>query len=263
MADILENLRRKIRPYETHAGDTDRIFEESITRITDRMQRGGFIASHRAFKKAIADFRAIPYDRSVAKPLVFITGEFLLNHHGGANFHIERYLEKNNMEVALPYQYDEYRNLMYMHTLSEIKDFHVRHKPSEAFHAWVVDSTFNAVISIMERVAVKHPLFKRSVRLPQLAAISNSVIPRSFCSGESFLIAADIMHNAEAGVKSFILLQPFGCLPNHIGGRGMVKRLKELYPDIQILPLDYDPDTSFANIENRLQMLIINAKMEV
>jgi predicted nucleotide-binding protein (sugar kinase/HSP70/actin superfamily) len=71
------------------------------------------------------------------------------------------------------------------------------------------------------------------------------------------------MHNAAAGVKSFILLQPFGCLPNHIGGRGMVKRLKELYPAIQILPLDYDPDTSFANIENRLQMLIINAKMTV
>jgi predicted nucleotide-binding protein (sugar kinase/HSP70/actin superfamily) len=55
-------------------------------------------------------------------------------------------------------------------------------------------------------------------------------------------------------------LQPFGCLPNHICGRGVVKRIKELYPDIQILPLDYDPDTSFANIENRLQMLLMNVK---
>ncbi|GHU03558.1 2-hydroxyglutaryl-CoA dehydratase [Spirochaetia bacterium] len=263
MADILENLRRKIRPYELHTGDTDRIFEESITHITGCMQKKGFIASLGAFKKAVDAFCAISYDRTRPKPLVFITGEFLLNHHSGSNFYIERYLEKNNMEVALPFQYDEYRQLMYMHTLSEIKDFHVHHKLSEALHARVVDGAFNAVISIMERVAVKHPLFTLSVRLPQLAEISNPVIPRSFCSGESFLIAADIMHNAEAGVKSFILLQPFGCLPNHIGGRGLVKRLKELYPAIQILPLDYDPDTSFANIENRLQMLIINAKNTV
>ena len=54
---------------------------------------------------------------------------------------------------------------------------------------------------------------------------------------------------------------PFeGRLPNHVVGRGISKRLKELYPDVQILPLDYDPDVSFANIENRLQMLIMNAR---
>jgi predicted nucleotide-binding protein (sugar kinase/HSP70/actin superfamily) len=82
----------------------------------------------------------------------------------------------------------------------------------------------------------------------------------SILSGESFLIAADILYQAARGVKSFIILQPFGCLPNHICGRGVIKKIKEQYPDIQILPLDYDPDVSFANIENRLQMLILNAK---
>jgi predicted nucleotide-binding protein (sugar kinase/HSP70/actin superfamily) len=74
-------------------------------------------------------------------------------------------------------------------------------------------------------------------------------------------MAADILHRASEGVKSFILLQPFGCLPNHFAGRGVVKRIKEEYPGIQILALDYDPDTSFANIENRLQMLIMNTRI--
>ena len=55
-------------------------------------------------------------------------------------------------------------------------------------------------------------------------------------------------------------MQPFGCLPNHICGRGMTKRIKEDYPGIQILPLELDPDTSFANVENRLQMMIMNEK---
>ena len=57
-----------------------------------------------------------------------------------------------------------------------------------------------------------------------------------------------------------MILQPFGCLPNHVVGRGIVKKMREMYPDAQILPLDYDPDVSFANLENRLQMLIMNVK---
>jgi predicted nucleotide-binding protein (sugar kinase/HSP70/actin superfamily) len=60
-----------------------------------------------------------------------------------------------------------------------------------------------------------------------------------------------------------LILQPFGCLPNHVVGRGISKKLKEMYPNAQILPLDYDPDVSFANIENRLQMLVMNAKQEI
>ncbi|MCL2281899.1 MAG: hypothetical protein FWC26_01105 [Fibromonadales bacterium] len=60
---------------------------------------------------------------------------------------------------------------------------------------------------------------------------------------------------------SFVIVQPFACLDNHISGRGLTKAVKSKYPHIQVLSLDYDPDTSFANIENRLQMLIINAKL--
>ena len=61
-------------------------------------------------------------------------------------------------------------------------------------------------------------------------------------------------------MRAFVILNPFGCLPNHITGRGMTKTLKSLVPDAQILSLDYDPDISPANIENRLQMLIIATK---
>lgn len=58
----------------------------------------------------------------------------------------------------------------------------------------------------------------------------------------------------------FVILQPFGCLPNHVVGREIVKKLREMYPDAQILSMDYDPDVSFANLENRLQMLIMSIK---
>ena len=89
---------------------------------------------------------------------------------------------------------------------------------------------------------------------------SPSIIHHTFDAGEGVLIPGEILHHAAHGCRAFVILQPFGCLPNHVVGRGISKRLKELYPDIQILPLDYDPDVSFANIENRLQMLIMNAR---
>ena len=60
--------------------------------------------------------------------------------------------------------------------------------------------------------------------------------------------------------KAFVILQPFGYLPNHVVGRGIFKKLREIYPDVQILPMDYDPDVSFANLETRLQMLIMSVK---
>jgi len=68
------------------------------------------------------------------------------------------------------------------------------------------------------------------------------------------------MHAASQGLHSFVVVQPFGCMPNHIFGRGVIRLAKDVYPHIQILSLDFDPDTSMGNIENRLQMLIMNAR---
>ncbi|MDR3171782.1 MAG: acyl-CoA dehydratase activase [Treponema sp.] len=260
MADILDDLRHKIRPYELTKGETDRVYNESIDSITEGMQRGDFIGAYGAYKKAMSALCAVRYDRTNRKPLVFITGEYLLTFHPGCNFYIEEYLEKNNMEVALPRMYDIYRNLMLLHTVSEIKDFHVRHSLMDTLYAFCGDYYFDITISIMEHVAKQHPLYEPCLRLPQMAKISDPIIHHSIQSGEGFLMVGDILHRAATGVRSFIILQPFGCLPNHVCGRGVIKRIKEEYPSIQILPLDYDPDTSFANIENRLQMLIMNAR---
>ena len=107
--------------------------------------------------------------------------------------------------------------------------------------------------------------------MDELVKDSDPIIHHTFDAGEAgaivhnyFLIfqiqIKEILHHAKHGCKFFLILQPFGCLPNHVVGRGITKKLKEIYPDVQILPLDYDPDVSFANIENRLQMLVMNAK---
>jgi predicted CoA-substrate-specific enzyme activase len=259
ISDVLESLRLKIRPYETNSGETDRVFEKAMAGVAKGLADSGVSGAVNSFKAALDAFCHIPYNRSIEKTKVLITGEFLLNFHAGSNFGIEKYLEKNNMEVILPRLTDVFwRN--YVRMQSEMKDFHVSLPFVDALTAHIGDGLFGFVVDTLERLAKKHPLFEPSLRLPALAEMVNPVMHKTFTSGEGYLIPGEIIHHAQRGVRSFVILQPFGCLPNHISGRGVVKKLKEMFPYIQILPLDYDPDVSFANIENRLQMLIINAK---
>jgi len=258
--DTLEFLRRKIRPYEINEGETDRVVENAFLEIADGFAKSGIPGSLKAFKKSIMDLCKVQYDRSKPKDVVFIQGEYLLTFHPGSNLEIERYLEKNGMEVALPRMHDIYRQLFVMHTVTEMNEFNVRYSLFDTVFSRTGDKFVDIASDMIDKIAAKHPLYENAIHLPDAAKLSDPIMHHSVMSGESFMIAADILHYAKKGVRSFVILQPFGCLPNHICGRGVIKKIKELHPDIQILPLDYDPDVSFANIENRLQMLIMNAR---
>ena len=98
----------------------------------------------------------------------------------------------------------------------------------------------------LERIAQAHPLYHKAARPQELYDTVRTIIPKTLTCGEAGVMAGEIAHYAAQGVRSFIILQPFGCLPNHVCGRGVTKRLKEWFPGVQILPLDLDPDTSYA-----------------
>ncbi|MDR3343238.1 MAG: acyl-CoA dehydratase activase [Treponema sp.] len=257
--DILEELLRKIRPYECNPGQTNRVFTEATDAVAAGLHRKGIRGAIVAYKKGIQGLCKIPYDRRVRKNQVFITGEYLLNYHPGSNFYVEDYLEKHGMEVILPRMIDVFHR-DYVRKISEMQEFHVRYPFGDALISYIGTGLFDFAIEQLEKLAFRHPLYEPCTRLSARAAATDHIMHRTFTSGEGWLIPGEILYHASRGVRSFVILQPFGCLPNHICGRGIVKRLKEEYPHIQILPLDYDPDTSFANIENRLQMLIMNAR---
>ena len=105
-------------------------------------------------------------------------------------------------------------------------------------------------------------LYEKASFLDELARESDPILPGTFDTGEGILISAEIISHARLGCRYFMILQPFGCLPNHVVGRGMIRKLQELYPQARILALDYDPDVSSTNIENRLQMLVEEARRE-
>lgn len=258
MMDILEELRRQIRPYELHKGETDSVFDQVIDAVAGALTHG-ISPAVAEFRKGIDAFCRIPYDRSVPRPRVFVTGEYLVTFHAGSNFHIEEYLEQNGMEVILPRMINVFRK-DFMSRIYEMKKLHVKYPLPETVFTHFAEWLFGYSLKTLERSARKHPLYQPATPLPELAEETDPVMNRTFLSGEGWLIPGEIMEYAQRGVHSFVILQPFGCLPNHICGRGVMKRIKEEYPAIQILPLDLEPDTSFANVENRLQMLIMNEK---
>ncbi|MGI6591099.1 MAG: acyl-CoA dehydratase activase [Eggerthellaceae bacterium] len=261
MIDVLEELLRKIRPYEKETGSADRAFDTALDQLMDGLAQGGVNGAKRGFKQSIATMKQVAYDRTVGKlkPRVLIVGEYLLNFHPGANHEIERYLEANGLEVIEARMTDVIRKT-YFYQHAQIKEYRVNRPPSQKVWYSVADHLFEVAHNVTDKIARDHPLYRPAIRMPELVNKSDPIIHHTFDAGEGVLIPGEILHHAENGCRNFIILQPFGCLPNHVVGRGISKRLKELYPDAQILPLDYDPDVSFANLENRLQMLIMNAK---
>lgn len=251
MIDILKELVRKIRPYECTKGETDKIYNQCVEDIAKSIKKNIKQARH-AFERSIERLKNISYDRSNLKPTVFVTGELLVTYHPGSNFEIERYLEENGMETIFPRLTDQLRKDFFA-SGEEIKHYNASIPP----YPFLASGLFNTVQKKLEKIAQRHPLYSMGMYPEQLYNGVKDIIPSTLSCGEGWLMAAEIDHYAKRGTSSFVILQPFGCLPNHICGRGVIKSLKERYPGIQILPLDLDPDTSFANVENRLQMLLM------
>jgi predicted nucleotide-binding protein (sugar kinase/HSP70/actin superfamily) len=260
MIDALEELLRKIRPYEIVPGSADEAFEKGMDALVGGLEKQGIRGAKKGFAKAIDLLKEVRYDRSTLKPRVLIVGEYLLNFHPGANHDIEAYLEKNGFEIIEARMTDVIRKT-YFYQDAQVKEYHVDRPFMKKSWFRVANSVFDLAHDMTDGIAKRHPLYEKVCRMPQLVKESDPVLHHTFDAGEGVLIPGEILHHAKHGCKAFIILQPFGCLPNHVVGRGIVKSLKEQYPEATILALDYDPDMSFANIENRLQMLIMSQQM--
>jgi predicted nucleotide-binding protein (sugar kinase/HSP70/actin superfamily) len=91
-------------------------------------------------------------------------------------------------------------------------------------------------------------------------SLTENIIGNGMKMGEGWLLTAEMVELYEMGVKNIVCTQPFGCLPNHIAGKGMMKPLKEAYPDINIVAVDYDPGATRINQENRIKLMLENAR---
>jgi len=265
----LETMFRAIRPYEVHAGDAQRVYDHwmpilmRMIAVIPKWQLPYPKKVIQAFRDSIAAFNAIEItearQKGLRKPRVAILGEILMNYHPSANGFIEKYLMDNGMEVYVPGMTDFF---IVDELICQVKLG--RGLSTSPFRDWLVGGAIAMLcryaLGTYRREMKRFRLYEHHADCFELVDLVGDIIDPTYNTGEGWLIPGEILYNAKHGVNSFVIVQPFACLANHISGRGLTKAVKERCPHIQVLSLDYDPDTSFANIENRLQMLIINAR---
>jgi len=258
LGDALDSMVLRLRPYEKKEGEVDRLYEEHLEKIAAAFEKSTGKAFG-ALKAAVASLNKVDICDSPRKPRVFIIGEILMNYHESANRQIVRYLEKHGMEAMLPDMVTFFwRDIIAWRDAAHRKL--VRFPIVTRIKAEVYNCVYAFAVRKMQSVLRGFRFYEQHTDVETLANHIDGFIDKTIIAGEGWLIPAEIIHHAKRDVSSFVIIQPFGCLPNQITGRGVIKTLKELFPHISILALDYDYDVSMANLENRLQMLVMAAK---
>jgi predicted nucleotide-binding protein (sugar kinase/HSP70/actin superfamily) len=179
--------------------------------------------------------------------------------HATANYGVEAYLERNGMEV-LGTRLSDFFHESFLRSVAERRDYGATPGFVERWVRELGHEAFDHAHRVVERTLRGYVRYRPRPATAEIHRAAEHLIAIVHDCGEGWVLPGEILHSAQEGIHSFVIVQPFGCLPNHVDGRGMIRAIKERYPHLQILPLDVDPDTSVGNLENRLQMLVMNAR---
>ncbi len=256
--DALEDLRRSTRPYEANEGDAEAAFEAALSALCDKVADGRR-AVLAVLEDAVARFNRIPLSGEPSRPTALVLGEILLAVHPSSNYRLEAYLERHGLEV-IGTRLSDFFHSGFVVARAEAQRWFERKSWLTTLVDKTCDALFVRTLNSVEAIMAGYVRYRPRVSAREIYESASPWIDKIHSAGEGWLILGEIMHAAEHGVNSFVVLQPFGCMPNHIFGRGLTRIVKEVHPHAHVLCLDFDPDTSMGNIENRLQMLIMNAR---
>ena len=256
--DLFMRVLYRTRPYEQEPGSADALHslwkKRCIASLRKkRVSNGDF---NRNVKGIIKDFDLLPLDETVKKPRVGIVGEILVKFSPIANNHLVELLESEGAEAVMP---DLLDFLLYSFYNTNFKAENLGAKQSTA-------RMCNLGISFLEffRKTARKELEKSSRFTPPPAVRDLAYYAEPFVSlgnqtGEGWFLTGEMMELIHSGVNNIICTQPFGCLPNHIVGKGVIKELRKAHPESNIIAVDYDPGASEVNQLNRIKLMLATA----
>lgn len=259
--DLIMSLVNQVRPYETTAGEAEALADRWTTvlgkELAENKIRYSKIKDN--YRAIIADFAKIAVNRT-NRPKVGIVGEIFVKYSPLANNDLERFLIKEGAEVVVPGLIDFCLYCIY----NSIIDYKLYGKNKKTYPVWkFAYKFFSKKKNDISRLIEEEGTFEGWTEFDKITDIASTVISLAVKMGEGWLLTSEMVELAESGCKNIVCTQPFGCLPNHICGKGMMKPLKELMPDINIVAIDYDAGASRVNQENRLKLMLSNAKRTI
>lgn len=258
-ADLIKLLMNQCIPYEITPGDSVKKSDELMKYLTNGIADRSLI-SYREIKKnfiyIIKEFASVPLKRE-KKIKVGIVGEIFVKYSPLANNNLEDFLLREGAEVVLPGFVDFCIYSVYNGIVdNELYGINGFLKPAQKFAFDFLVNKQKDVISLIK----EHSDFDPPTPFDQVISLCDGVIGKGVKMGEGWLLTAEMLELNEQNVKNIVCTQPFGCLPNHICGKGMMKPLKESHPDINIVAIDYDASASKVNQENRIKLMLSNAR---
>ena len=256
--DLLVTLRAQTEPYEVNKGETEAMQEKWIGRLCelflqDKGWHGREVKAN--MPKIAADFASIPVKR-VEKIKVGVVGEIYVKYSPLGNNDLEKFLASQDCEVNIPGLMGFVQYCVYNFSeTARLYGGNVLTLNASSLLLNIIGKTEKVMIDSLKANGYHAPM-----PFLELVKQADGVISTGTKMGEGWLLTAEMVELVRTGYENIVCAQPFGCLPNHICGKGVINRIRELYPTANITPIDYDPGATRVNQENRIKLMLAVAR---
>lgn len=256
--DALMWLKNQVKPYELEKGATDKAVDQFIDELIPLFDKGSYKQSRRIYKKMLEMFKSIPQDRSQKKIRIGIVGEIYMKYSPLGNQHLEDYLIEEGFEPVLSGAMD-FALYCVENSIIDYEYYHMHAKSHYIYN--IVKDVIMRMQKTFRDAVIKDGTFIAPDDFAEVIENGKKFINPGVKMGEGWLLTSEVISLIKSGVTNVISAQPFGCLPNHIVAKGMVRKIKDKYPSANIVAIDYDPSASKVNQENRIRLMLANAKL--
>lgn len=257
--DLLMLLKNQCLPYEVNKGESDRLVQFWVEKLSNEFKD----KKNLKYKHVKANFEPIVESFSkielnvVPKPKVGIVGEIFVKYSPLGNNDLEDFLYREGAEVYVPGLLDFMLYCIYNNVIDY--DFYGMKKIKAVVSKLIYKFLLKKEQDIIDAVK-KSGKFVPPSLFDDTIKSRKGYISKGVKMGEGWLLTAEMIELVERGFGNIICTQPFGCLPNHIVGKGMMKEIRERNPEANIIAIDYDASASKINQENRIKLMLSNAK---
>ena len=257
--DIFMRCVYRMRPYEKEPGSVDRIHRKWVAKCR-RFVSGkhmNYLTFRKMCRQIIQDFDAVPIYEDMVKPKVGIVGEILVKFSPAANNHLVELLESEGAEAVVP---DLLDFMLYCFYNQIYKADYLGTSKKAALLSRVGIWGLEKMRSSAAKAFEKSRHFTPPVSIYQLVEYANPIVNIGNQTGEGWFLTGEMIELIQSGVNNIVCAQPFGCLPNHVVGKGVIKELRRRYPLSNIVAIDYDPGASEVNQLNRIKLMLSTAQ---
>ena len=253
--DLFMRVLYRVRPYEKEKGSANRLYQSWVEKCMKNIETGSMKEFKKNVYQIVKDFDELPL-LDIKKPRVGLVGEILVKFHPTANNQIVDIIEREGGEAVMPDLIDFFQYCFYSTTF-ERKHFNATAKATKLceFAIKAVDFLRKDMIKALE----KSKRFAPPASIEHLADKAKEVVSIGNQTGEGWFLTGEMIELIESGAPNIVCMQPFGCLPNHVTGKGAIKALRKKYPQSNIVAVDYDPGASEVNQLNRIKLMLSTA----